>query len=277
MIAFHPTFQCAVFCGPGAAATVQLALTVYRNADLAIPISIVTPAHYAETLRPLTESMGITLLHDESIEGFEQARRYLQDCHTAIAAKRRSTGWYLQQYLKIALAWTNSVPLFIHDGDTIFAPKLLRRMQISPFLMTTREDTAMYNAAIRATGIPTHDRSFVANGGLFMPHALQSMAANPLVWFKRIMDETVLAPGAQGDFSEYQFMGSLLKDQLSAHRLRIFRRFDLLAPDLKDNNILTLVLDALSTYDAIAFESLHTSSFSKRLLGRLAYNIGYSW
>lgn len=277
MTASHPTLQCAVFCGPGAATTVQLALTVYRNANLALPISIVTPAHYAETLRPLTESTGITLLHDESIEGFEQVRRYLQDRDTVIAAKSRSAGWYLQQYLKIALAWSSPMPVFIHDGDTIFAPNLLRRMQTSPFLMTTREDTAAYNIAIRAAGLPTHDRSFVANGGLFMPHSLQSNAANPLAWFKRIMDETVLAPGAQGDFSEYQFMGSLLKDQLPTHRLRIFRRFDLLAPNLKDDNILTMILDALSLYDAVAFESLHTSSFSKRLLGRLAYSVGYSW
>jgi hypothetical protein len=213
---------------------------------------------------------------DEDVEGFDEVRSELQRMHAQELLKGRSVGWYLQQYLKLADAWRSSTRCFIHDGDTVFSPHLLRRLAVSHELLTTREDTDSYNFAAQTVGLPTEVRSFVANGGLFYPDVLQRLHTEPARWFLDVMDQGVLRSNGRGDFSEYQIMGALLKEQLPMRRIAMFRRFDLLSrPDAPQ--AVSRVQRALVRYDAVAFEAGHHSSLPKRWAGHLAYGLRYSW
>lgn len=267
---------CTIVCGPGAAAVTRLALSLYRQADLRLPISILTPRRCAQELNLPAEAGAVTIHFDEDVSGSEEVLSALKGLQARGVLGGRSVGWYLQQYLKIAHAWNAQVPCFIHDGDTIFAPALLQALTRSPQLLTTREGTDSYNYAARAAGLPTESRSFVANGGLFCPATLRGLHADPAHWFLEVMDRGVQRSGGQGDFSEYQIMGSLLKDRWPMRQISMFRRFDLLChPD--SPNAMGRSQRALARYDAIAFEAGHHSSIAKRWACRLAYGLRYSW
>lgn len=267
---------CTIVCGPGAVAVTRLALSIYAGAGLRLPLCILTPRRCARELGLPAEANGIAVHFDEDVPGFEHIRTALMRLQAKGALGGRSVGWYLQQYLKLAHAWHGETPCFIHDGDTIFAPVLLQALAASPQLFTTREGTDSYNFAARAAGLPTETRSFVANGGLFHPKALQALHEDPAEWFLDVMDRGVQRSGGQGDFSEYQIMGALLKDRLPMRQIRMFRRFDLLC-NPASSTASDRVQRALAHYDAIAFEAGHHSSAFKRWTSRLAYGLRYSW
>jgi hypothetical protein len=268
---------CAIFCGPRTSEVARLATSIYRAQELTWPMTLWTPRRLENEFGWTGEVPGLALRFDEEVKGFDQVAEFLREHHAQGRLGGRSTGWYLQQYLKLAVAWEAGGPVFIHDGDTIFSPGLMAEQMHSPFLMTTKEGTDRYSAAAQAVGLPTHPRSFVANGGLFIPEVLRSLDADPATWFMDVMARGVLGEGAQGDFSEYQIMGALLTPRLPARPITIFRRFDLLVSSPARPDARRKVVLALKRYDALAFESGHRASAARRFLGLCAYGVGYSW
>lgn len=213
---------------------------------------------------------------DESVPGHADIAAWLEAERARVMRHGRSTGWYLQQYLKLAVAWHAPEPVFVHDGDTVFAPALLLALAGAPALLTTREDPTSYNRAAAHLGLPGHTRSFVANGGLFDGETLRSLDAEPAAWFTGAMERAVLAPDDGADFSEYQLMGGLLAARWPLRPLRLFRRFDLIA-SAETGGGRERAERALRRYDAIAFETAHRATWSKRVLGRVAFAARVSW
>jgi hypothetical protein len=254
----------------------MLALKIYRDAGVDIPITVLMPERCARN-EAWENFPEIKISVDEEVKDRDRVLSFLNAAHNAGSLKGRSTNWYLQQYLKLAHTWEASESIFIHDGDTIFAPSLLSELQIAPFLLTTNEDTAAYNAAARECGLPTHQASFVANGGVFLPTSLRALSVEPADWFIESIKKGVIANGLNGDFSEYQIMGSLLQADFQKKKIKIFRRFDLLVPSPLEFMAKEKCEIALKKYDAVAFEMAHNSTPLRKLLARLAYSIGYSW
>jgi len=268
--------SCTIVCGPDAGPTTRLALSIYRDAGIDIPMAVLTPERCAHD-SSWNDFPAVRLLLDEEVRDRERIVSFLETHRTKNALRGRSTNWYLQQYLKLSHVWNSASPIFVHDGDTIFSPALLQQQMVSPFLMTTKEKTLAYNAASLAAGIPIYGKSFVANGGIFYPEYLQMLSANPADWFIEVMERGVIRSGSIGDFSEYHIMGSLLKKNFPIRQIAIFRRFDLLVPSPQNLDAKRRCLLALKRYNAIAFETAHRSTPVKRLLGRLAYLAKYSW
>lgn len=267
---------CTIVCGPMAVQSTRLALKIYRDAGLDIPMTVLMPERCARD-EGWKEFPAIRIAVDEEVKDRDRVLSFLTTAHNSGYLKGRSTNWYLQQYLKLAHSWEALGSVFIHDGDTIFAPLLLAELQVSPYLLTTNEDTTAYNAAARECGLPTYKASFVANGGIFLPAVLKSLSSDPAEWFLEIIKKGVIADGVTGDFSEYQIMGSLLRQNFPIHKIKMFRRFDLLVQPNLDSLAERKCAAALKKYDAIAFEMGHRSTPLRKVLGRLAYSVGYSW
>jgi hypothetical protein len=268
---------CAIFCGPASASATSLALSVYRTAKLDIPIELVTPERCRPMVESIAEHFGVSLVMDEQVEGYAEVSDFLREHAQLLHARGRSVGWYLQQYLKMSHAWRAHCPLFVHDGDTVFRPSLLQDIARAPYLLTTRENIAVYSSAASNLGLPTYPLSFIANGGVFLRDALESLGSNPVRWFISAMTKVVLPAIDGADFSEYQIMGALLSKRLPNRPLKIFRRFDLLVADASSDVALSRVNHALDRYDAVAFEALHRAGWFKRFAGRLAYASRRSW
>jgi hypothetical protein len=269
---------CAIFCGPSAIAAVELALSLYAEAELTMPIEVIAPARCSAALRKVCPSdLNVQLLSDEDLPGHAEALRELERRADALQRRGRSARWYLQQYLKMARAWHAERRVFIHDGDTVFAPRLLEELAFRPQLLTTREQVSTYNDAQRQMGLASHERSFIANGGLFEPALLRRLADEPLSWILQFLDHAVLTEHGGGDFSEYQIMGSLILRERGwpEHPLRLFRRLDLLVSEPMSGR--ARVKGAWARYDAVAFETVHHTSVAKRVAARAAWILGHSW
>lgn len=251
---------------------------LYVGANTKVDLAVISPRRELKAWQEPYEAGAVQLVADEDVPGHARISAWLSERADRWAAVGRSTGWYLQQYLKLAYAWNRPGATFVHDGDTIFSPSLLAEIGRRPMLLTTREDAAVYNEGCRRVGVPVGANvSLVANGGLFDGPLLRGLGA-PEVWFERALEGTALAPGA-ADFSEYQIMGNL---QLSRRRLplralRFFRRFDLLAPRSGEMPPDSTLARALDRYDAIAFERGHRRGAMRRVAGRLAYWSGRTW
>lgn len=268
----------AIFCGPSALTTVQVSLGVYRAAALGLQVELVTPLQCWEKLAPVAAEFGASLRIDEELEGYTEVLHFLQTQREQLSVRGRSVSWYLQQYLKLTLAWRAADTVFVHDGDTVFAPALLKRMASAPSLLTTKEDITAYSLTARRLGLPCYPKSFIANGGLFIPSALQALGTDPAGWFIDAIRRGVLeCSESRADFSEYQIMGALLVAKLPVKPLRIFRRFELLAAASPDAGTLAKVTRALERYEAVAFETGHQASRLKQMAARLAYLVGHSW
>jgi hypothetical protein len=261
--------RCALFCGPGSITATRLAIDLYARGGARLDLTVVTPASCAASF-----GGEATVLADEAVPGHAEIVAWLAAERARITRRGRSTGWYLQQYLKLAVAWHAPASVFVHDGDTVFAPAMLHELAERPAVMTTREDPSAYNRAAAHLGLPSHARSFVANGGLFDGETLRTLGADPVTWFTGAMERAVLAPDDGADFSEYQLMGALLATRWPLRPLRLFRRFDLIASAEGGRQCAER---ALRRYDAIAFETAHRASWSKRVLGRFAYAANVSW
>lgn len=272
------SLHCAMFCGPRTADIAQAAERLYRAAGLALELVIITPSREMALLSGSARHTSVQVIADEDVAGYQLVSRWLADHATHFAALGRSSRWYLQQYLKLAYAWTSASPTFIHDGDTIFSPSLLSLLRSSKFLLTTKEDASLYNSGCLRLGIAVATKhSLIANGGLFDGELLRPLGA-PEDWFIRSIEETVLhGPGS--DFSEYQIVGNLLlaHHQNPLRPIKFFRRFDLLTPSGSGLPSDRRLQQALKRYDAIAFERGHQQSLRYRLAGRLAYWTGKSW
>lgn len=267
---------CTIICGPQAIPATRLAIKIYNDHKPSIPITVLMPAqirHQADWQTSATRLIAI----DEEIIDRDRIISFLSHQHHLGALRGKSVNWYLQQYLKLAHSWNSTHPVFINDGDTIFSPKLLDEMFNSPFLLTTNESTAIYNNTAAACNLPTNERSFVANGGLFVPTALRRLSNNPADWFIETMQRGVIKQNGNADFSEYQIMGSLIKNEYAQRRIKLFRRFDLITNPSNAAATTKKANEALKYYDAIAFEPAHNSSPKHRLLAKIAYAIGYSW
>ena len=270
--------HCAMFCGPRTADIAQAAERIYRAADLSLELVFITPSREMALLSGAAGRTSVQVIADEDVAGYQLVSGWLADHAAQFAALGRSSRWYLQQYLKLAYAWTRASPTFIHDGDTIFAPSLLSLLCSSKFVLTTKEDASLYNSGCQRLGFAVATKhSLIANGGLFDGELLRPLGA-PEDWFIRSIQETVL-DGPGSDFSEYQIVGNLL---LAHHAnplrpMKFFRRFDLLTPSGSSLPSDRRLQQALQRYDAIAFERGHQQSLRHRLAGRLAYWIGRSW
>jgi hypothetical protein len=267
-----------MFCGPRTADIAQTADRLYRAAGLPLELVFITPSRDIVSLSGTADRTSVQVVADEDVPGYQLVSRWLADHAAQFAALGRSSRWYLQQYLKLAYAWSRASPTFIHDGDTIFAPRLLLRLCNSKFVLTTKEDASLYNLGCQRLGIEVATkRSLIANGGLFDGELLRPLGS-PEDWFIRSIQETVLhGPGS--DFSEYQIVGNLLlahhPNQLRP--MKFFRRFDLLTPSGSGLPSDRRLQQALKRYDAIAFERGHQQSLRHRLAGRLVYWAARSW
>jgi hypothetical protein len=269
---------CAIFCGPSTFDIARIALSVYRYAELDIEVKLITPQSCAFAADSIAREFGVPICFDESIEGFEEVKSFLEQHKKDFELRKRSWKWYLQQYLKLGFAWKADRMVFIHDGDTIFSPNLLRQLSEKPVLLTTREKIDIYLLGLKLLGLPESYESYIANGGIFDPAALQELSLNPSTWFIEAIKTCVLNSDANAsDFSEYQIMGSLLKDRLQSQKLKMFRRFDLLV--VKDVHKVDYLdfNESFKKYNAIALEMFHHRSLLKRIIANFVYNLGFSW
>ena len=256
------------------------ALRYYLKSVPSIDVSVITPSK-KEILPCVSQSIlsNINLIQDDEVEEYKVVKEWLSSQSQSIRRKNRAISWYLQQYLKLSLAWNSREPVFISDGDTIFATRILNEMSENPFLLKTKEIVHRYDQGQVAIGMPLANRSYIANGGYFEPSFLKSLSNNPEEWFINSLQQ-ILALEGDGDFSEYQIMGTLLSENLIAKQLKLFRRFDLCVKGvnfLDNEQSLSKMSNALESYDAIAFEFGHNSSPLKRSMARIALKIGYSW
>ena len=272
------TLEVVIFCGPGTEDIVSTAITLYCNNDLPIELIVVSPCNI-DFVNQGTPANTL-LIRDDSITGFSEVSYWLEAHSDRFAAKGRSVGWYRQQYLKLAYSWKQDNSCFIHDGDTIFSPDLIRRLCKYRMLLATHEDPRLYDLGCTELGINVNNcPSFVANGGLFSGQLLRSLSGDPAEWFITSMELILKHPG-NADFSEYQIMGNLFNISnpiIQIHNMRLFRRMDLLADSIQELPPQRLIIDALDRYDAIAFERNHSRSTARRYLAYLMYRIGWSW
>jgi hypothetical protein len=272
--------RCAIFCSPTALDIVKVALRVYKYASIDLEIQLVTPQSFTcnADLENIVSEFGISICFDETIEGFKEVKNFLEKNKESFELRKRSWKWYLQQYLKLAFAWKTDRMVFIHDGDTIFSPRLLRQLSQKPVLLTTRENVDIYLLGIKLLGLPESFESYIANGGIFDPLVLQELSLDPSSWFIEAVKTCVFNSDANAsDFSEYQIMGSLLRGRLKSQKLKIFRRFDLLVgKDIRKLNYLNLN-ESLKKYDAVALEMFHQKNLTKRIIAKCLYNLDFSW
>jgi len=269
---------CAIFCGPSTFDIARIALSVYRYTELDIEVKLITPQSCASAADSIAGEFGISICFDESIEGFEEVKSFLEQHKKDFELRKRSWKWYLQQYLKLGFAWKADRMVFVHDGDTIFSPSLLRQLSQKPALLTTREQVNIYLLGIKLLGLPESCKSYIANGGIFDSLVLQELSLNPSAWFIEAIRTCVLNSDANtSDFSEYQIMGSLLKDRLESQKLKMFRRFDLLiGKDIHKLDYLDFN-ESFKKYDAIALEMSHHRNLPKRIIANFLYNLGFYW
>lgn len=263
--------HCAIFCGPGSEDVVEMALRLYKKAELGIDAVIVAPRDVLASRKIKTHAWEVVA--DEDIVGIAKVQDWLRSHADEFRMTGRSPNWYRQQYLKLAYAHYRKALTFIHDGDTIFAPALLAAITTQSMLLTTREDPTMYNEGCNRLHLPTPLRaSLVANGGLFDGGLLRDFGVPMSDWFIAAMKVIVLdSPGA--DFSEYQIMGQMASTRHAwpSRLLKLFRRFDLLTPLDQALPSDDRINRALSHYDALAFERGHRRNLYRRVLGHAAY------
>lgn len=217
---------------------------------------------------------GATSIDDEALPGFFEVRSFLRSVEDDLRAIGRSSGWYLQQYIKLAAVEHVGAEIsFVTDGDTLFSRRLLEDILANPVVLQTGERYPGYDRLGVRLGIRPARRSCVANGGFFVPGRLS--VASPQSFIDTIAN-LVLPSGGAMDFSEYQLMGSILAPEIGTRALRMFRRYDLLL-SRGDPFRLCDLERALRRYDAVAIEVHHERSPARRIAARLFYHFGYSW
>jgi hypothetical protein len=269
------------FCAKDSLRFAHLAVRYYARIGFPVNVIIYTPSENNKILNSLNLP-NCLVANDESIPGYEEIVKFLNSKRGEILEKKRRTvGWYLQQYLKVAAAFHSSEPIFISDGDTIFSGNLLADISRSPKLLTTKENPDTYNNGCRVLGYSTFPVSFVANGGLFCPRELRLRIPCCTKWFQNSLETILDDNNRASDFSEYQIMGNILSSKLNSRRLRIFRRFDMLSKLEDLDSVSDVYLSKLerifNRYDALAWEFGHKSYPIKRVVARLAFLCNYSW
>lgn len=264
-----PLVICA---GPHALPTAAVA-SHYYAAD-GIRSIVVRPAACADHDARFAPSTRC--IDDEALAGVETVGIYLRAHRERLASFDRAPGWFLQQFIKLAItAMLDTDYVFIADGDTIFAHRLLHDILTQPAILTTGERYENYDRLLIALGLTPPGRSCVANGNVFPRDPLLQRLATP-EGFVSILEEHVFSSNGALDFSEYQITGSLLQSRLAMRRIRMFRRFDLLIDSL-DHVPAAFVERALCRYDAIAIEANHRRSPTRRIAAQIFYAIGRSW
>lgn len=92
----------AIFSGPGTEDIVSTAIDLYYRAGLPLDLVVVSPNTNYDIASAVSVSNTKT---DNSIIGFIEVTRWLDEHADRLAAKGRSVGWYRQQYLKLGYAW----------------------------------------------------------------------------------------------------------------------------------------------------------------------------
>lgn len=257
--------------GPRSLMTAAAASTYY--ADGGIASIVVRPRGCASGDHRF--ATGSHFLDDEALAGFEEVKSFLEERRAIMMGFNRAPGWFLQQFIKLAAVKAiGAKHVFIADGDTIFSRVLLDTVLRDPKILTTGEKFANYDRLLTVLGLSPLAASCVANGNVFSPEPLVLELATA-AGFCAIMEDHVLASGGALDFSEYQITGSLLGSKLGIRRIRMFRRFDLLAGDAGVPQ--AMIERALRRYDAVAIEANHHRSLLKHIAARLLYMAGRSW
>ena len=266
-----------LFCGKNSVVSARYAINYYRANTKNINVSVVCPSSIIPIFNVLNRT-GIEFIADESIPGYGEVLDFLHSKTLIIRNHGRSPGWYMQQYLKLALAWNYDDAVFISDGDTIFSFDLINKLKNSPFLLTTKERINKYRDGLKIIGIDSPRTSFISNGGIFVPDTLRLLHQSPTEWFINSLS-IILNEGRGVDFSEYQIQGAILANTYHSYSLKLYRRFDLIMniDEFAEVAAVSLVSKALVKYDAIAFETLHGNSWIRKSCAHLFYKVGYSW
>jgi hypothetical protein len=247
----------------------------YQKVQKNIDVYIVTPKKNAAAFKSET----VKLIFDEDVVGYTEVLTYLNSVKTEILLKKRSVGWYLQQYLKIAVSYYNfpEEHIIVHDGDTAFSEKIMNLMLSSPVLLCTHEKNfKVYNNYLNAIGLKILDYSYVANANIFYSKKIATLLKGEelFTWFIHTLDKLVL-PNADMDFSEYQLSATLLNSDFTSKQINFFRRFDLIQDSFKEVDV--AIEHGLKRYNALAFEFGHHSTKRKKFIAKIAYMLGYRW
>ncbi|MDH6504720.1 hypothetical protein [Polynucleobacter sphagniphilus] len=240
------------------------------KADPTAKVSILSPRNEINSFMDVAIGINkVNLICDETLYGFGKVRKFLEENLTEIKRKNRSIGWYLQQYLKLAHCYTSEKDLLIIDGDTIFSSTFLEKYLKNPYLMRTNEKIAEYSVSSIFQKVSDSRYSYIANAGYFSPNILKKYIDNIDDWFINTVSKVIKN---DSDFSEYQIMASLLKNEkkiIHEKNIKIFRRFELIDNVSWDN--------ALIRYDAITIEQNHKVNMLNKLIAKYMYKVGYSW
>ena len=264
------------FCSAKSIDTCKASLRYYyEKVQKKIDVYIVTPKKNEDAFK----SKNVKLIFDENVVGYEEVLNYLNSVKTQIHSKKRSVGWYLQQYLKLAVCYYNfpEQPIIVHDGDTVFSEKIMNLMLSSSTLLCTREKNfQIYNNYLRAIGLKVPNYSYVANANIFYSPKIGTLLSSQELysWFIDTFQKLVLL-NDDFDFSEYQLTATLLHNDLNSKQINFFRRFDLIEDSFEEIDV--AVEHGLNKYNALAFEFGHDTTKTKKIIAKIAYMLGYAW
>lgn len=219
----------------------------------------------------------VDVVSDESFKGYLGVRSVVNEFVSKANPYKRSTGWYMQQYLKIAAVTGAEGLVVIVDGDTVLRQSTIESMIFNKLVAVTKESVSIYNAGLGLIGVhplgSTYP-SFVANFGLIDSDVLRTKCAEPSEFFGNWLE--LIKNNKNGDISEYQLFGTLMRNNgWGARRINIFRRADLLS--ISSSSTSEVCRNLLKRYDAVAFEHHHSKGVFKKIAARAAAAIGYSW
>ncbi len=245
-------------------------------------LTVVSPHADRQAIKAALVQSGLDLdlvemIPDESFNAYLDVRVAIDKFVSEENPYKRSAGWYMQQYLKIAAVSRSEGLAVVIDGDTVLRPKTIEKMIGDKIIAVTKESVEIYNAGLALIGVQSSNApypSFVANFGLIDSDVLRDKFPEPdkfyIKWLEMIKANKI------GDISEYQLFGTLMcNDGWRGKRINIFRRADLLSASPRP--ISDVCDQLLKRYDAVAFENHHAQGLFKKIAARVAVAVGYSW
>lgn len=250
--------------------TTEKLLMEILEAEPTAKICLLTPNKEKDSFVDIAiQFNNINYISDETLYGYTKVKNFLEENYKQINRKKRSVGWYLQQYLKLAHCYGSKNDLIIIDGDTIFSKNFLKHYLKNPFLIKTKENHQAYQVSNLFQNITNSDSCYIANAGYFSPYILKKYILEIDSWFIEAITKILIN---NYDFSEYQIMASLIKNEqyiLNEKYIKIFRRFELIEGVTWNK--------ALVKYDAISMEQNHNKTLLKKILAKQMYKVGYTW
>jgi hypothetical protein len=266
-------FEIAIFAKANCYEIVKVSIQEYLITNVEM-IKIICPKQDTSSFINLL-GKRVTIINDceiDDCEMYEILKKYEKE----INDKKRSVGWYYQQYIKLKYSINCNIINYIIDGDTFVSSETISNFIKDKKISISYENVNIYTNSLNnywGMNILTK-KSFITNSIVVEPGILNinknEFNKYYINWIKQVLNN------ANEDISEYQLIGNKLLSNYNykIKKVRFFRRADLF---LDKKTVFEVVNKLKNKYSIVAFEKNHKKSYVKKLVAKIYAYFGISW